>query len=304
MKVDFNSYVGRSLGRQTYTDQRVGIELEYEGVTGVFDTPVGWKTTHDYSLRAGGMEFVSRPLKDTELDTKVRRVVNAAKQGGAKATIRCGLHVHVNVTHLTWHQMYKFITLYTLLEPTLFKEFAAGRENSHFCVPTWCNTSLTECLYVDGQRLRSGITIPGVTRANWAAAAAYLRGKDMPGSRPKLTMLQTPKYAALNMNSLKQFGTLEFRQAPSTLAYTTIVRWAKLLLRIQTEALNFESPEEIVHTYDQDGLFTLCERVGLVSSAPVDEMDQEDAADAACIIAGHVPVDWQQLEWEVASCVE
>ena len=295
MKVGYEDKVGRTLGRRTYKTQRVGLELEYESCTKMFDCPPKWNTTNDYSLRAGGMEFVSVPLLESDLDVAVGDMLAAAKAGGSKVTLRCGLHVHVNVTYMTWSELYRFVTLYTLLEPQLFKEFADGREDSHFCVPTWSNTALTEFMYSDGQRLRDGIPVP-----RGEDAVEYIRGINVPGHRSKLQMLQTPKYAALNMNSLKRFGTLEFRQAQSSLDPVFIKSWAKMLLRIQRVAMEYDDATDIVKAYDQDGLFTLCEKVELEPTYAVEEMDQEDAADAATIIAGHMPVNWQQLEWEVA----
>ena len=292
MKVRFDDLVGRSLGRRTYKTQRVGLELEYENCTKSFSVPKKWGTTNDYSLRAGGMEFVSIPLLESDLDDAVPAMVAAAKEGGSKATKRCGYHVHVNVTYMTFAEMYKFITYYTLLEPLLFREFAPGREMSHFCVPTWSNTVLTECLYHDNMRLRDGIICP----------RDYDPTEFMRLTRPGcgLSVLGTPKYAALNMNSLKRFGTLEFRQAPSSLDPKFIISWAQLLLRIQRVACEYADAGDIVTDYDESGLFTLCEKVNFCPSTTADELDQEDAADAATIIAGHIPVDWQQLEWEVA----
>ena len=291
-QVNYDSLVGKSLGRRTYKTQRVGLELEYENCTGSFTTPPQWNTTNDYSLRSGGIEFVSSPLLEKDLDVAVEAMVNAAKAGKGVPTKRCGYHVHVNVTHMTWAELYKFFTYYTLLEPLLFREFAPGREMSHFCVPTWSNTALTECLYDDHMQLRNGIRCP-----RGYDASEYLRGSSGGGG---LTMLRTPKYAALNVNSLKKFGTVEFRQAPSSLDPEFLKAWARLLLRIQRVSCEYNDAADIVIDYDEAGLFTLCEKVDFIPTKTADELDQEDAADAATIIAGHVPVNWQQLEWEVA----
>lgn len=301
MNVDFSSPVGLSLGREGYAGPRVGLELEYEKCKG--DLAIlspSWHTEIDHSLRAGGLEFISVPLMRTMVRPAIREMLKSANSVGAKVTLRCGLHVHVNVTHMTWAQLFQFTTYYTLLEPYLFSEFAPGREESHFCVPTWTNTTLTEFMYQDGQRLRQGIHIPDTsTRSkNWAKASAYLAGSM--AHRGRLRMINTPKYAALNLSSLKKFGTLEFRQAPSSLDIDFIDKWTKLLLEIQRVSMRYKDATDIVMEYDRSGIFTLCEKVGFIPKGLVDELDQEDAADAATIMAGHVPVDWQQLEWEVA----
>jgi hypothetical protein len=300
MIVDFKSLVGQSLGKKGYVSPRVGLELEYEKCKPVIETGLSnkWYTEIDHSLRAGGLEFISVPLKPLDMAPAVRNMLVAANKMKAKVTLRCGLHVHVNVTHMTWAQLFQFTTYYTLLEPYLFNEFAPGRETSHFCVPTWTNTALTEYMYNDGQLLRQGIRIPETKRGNnWAKAAMHLGGAG--GHRSKLIMMNTPKYAALNMSALKKFGTLEFRQAPSSLDATFILKWARLLLRIQQRSMTYGDAMEIVEEYDKSGILTLCEKVGFYPAGLVDELDQEDAADAATIMAGHVPVNWKQLEWEV-----
>jgi hypothetical protein len=299
MKVDFDSRVGRTLGKRTILTPRVGIELEYEGVKVPIQglTPLWW-TDIDHSLRTGGVEIISKPLRRNQIADEVATAVKVAKMAGAKVTPRCGLHVHVNATQLTWSNLYKFVVYYTLMEPQIFADMAPGRENSHFCVPTWTNTALTEYMYNDGQKLRSGINIPGCKSKDWAKAAAYITGGG--GIRSKLMMIVTPKYAALNMSSLKKFGTLEFRQAPSSLDPMFITRWANLLLDIQEESARYDDATDVVRAYDKYGLVTLCEKVGYHPAKKVEKLDQEDAVDTATIIAGHIPVNWQQLKWEVA----
>ena len=300
MNIDYNSPVGKCMGMPVLNGPRVGIELEYEHCKmDNVGASLVWRTDIDHSLRTGGLEFISMPLKEEQLHDSLVEVLAMAKKCKAKVTPRCGLHVHVNATDMTWQQLYQFTTYYALLEPTMFNEMAPGREMSHFCVPTWTNTALTEYMYADGQRLRNGIRVPNTKTENWQKAAMYLAGG--PGhSRYRLRMLSTPKYAALNMASLKKFGTLEFRQAPSSLDIKFIERWTQLLLDIRRVSMTYNDATEIVREYDAYGLLTLCEKVGLYPKQQVDDLDQEDAVDAATIMAGHVPVNWKQLTWEVA----
>lgn len=300
MNVDYNSPVGKSLGKKTYPEPRVGLELEYEKCQGPIDIMSDlWHTDIDHSLRTGGIEFISRPLRRAQLHDAVIEMLAYANSAGAKVTPRCGLHVHVNATHMTWKELYQFIVYYTLLEPHLFNEMAPGREMSHFCVPTWTNTALTEYMYADGLKLKSGVRIPGVKAISWPKAAAYMSGSVTTG-KSFLRMLNTPKYAALNLASLKKFGTLEFRQAPSSLDGKFIEKWTNLLLDIQQVSGRYADATDIIREYDSCGILTLCDKVGFAPRGAVDNLDQEDAVDAATIIAGHVPVNWKQLKWEVA----
>ena len=224
MKVDWDTSVGLSMGRARYITPRVGIELEYEGVDLARTSKVKkWRQVKDYSLRNGGTEWVSSPLQAADIAPAVRECLDMAVRAGAQATIRCGVHVHVNVGFMTWRELYQFIALYTILEPYLFYEYAKGREISHFCVPTWTNTALIECMYRDGQLLRNGILIPGAKdNTDWARASDYMRGGGLTANetefakKPPLTMLRTPKYCTLNLQAIKKFGTVELRQAPGS----------------------------------------------------------------------------------------
>lgn len=299
MKIDFNSNIGKCMGKSGYIAARVGLELEYEHCKAI-PTKHGkkWHTDMDHSLRTGGLEFVSVPLIRSAVPGALETMLDAAAEIKAKVTKRCGLHVHVNMTHLTWKQMFQFTTYYTLLEPYLFKEFAPGREESHFCVPTWSNTVLTDLMYTDGMRLRQGIRIPGTgTRKNWDKAYGFLNGQ-LHHRTGHLAMISTPKYAALNLNSLRKFGTLEFRQAPSSLNQKFIEKWTYTLLNILEKSLEYSDPMEIVEEYTAVGIHRMCARARFHPRGLIDTLDQEDAADAASIMAGHKPIDWQQLKWE------
>ena len=302
--VDMQTNVGKTLRKVGYKTQRVGLELEYEDCRisrlTQKDVPL-WMFATDHSLRNSGIEFVSKPLPRKSIRTQIDRMLEVAKLAECNPNKRCGYHVHVNCTHLTWNELYCFVVYYTLLEPLLFKHFAPGREVSHFCVPTWTNIALTENLYHDGQVLRTGIPIPWKSTAeNGCTLTDMMKAVTASKYGPtRLEMLSTPKYGAMNFNSLNRFGTLEFRQAPSSLDPEFLEKWALLLLDIQAEAIKYNEPTDIMLEYDANGIVTLCERVGFFPTKEADDLDQEDAVDAAAIIAGHIPVDWKELKWEM-----
>jgi hypothetical protein len=302
MKVTMASNVGKTLSKKGYVSQRVGLELEYEHCKGaeLLAPSDKWHTEIDHSLRTGGLEFISKPLASVTIRPAILSMLKQAASIKARVTHRCGLHVHLNATHMTWGQLFQFATYYTLLEPYLFKTFADGRQDSHFCVPTWYNTALTEYMYNDGQKLRSGITIPDTTgrTAQYTKSSRYLLGNG--GRGGGLSMVRTPKYAALNVSALKKFGTLEFRQAPSSMSASFIEEWARLLMRIQVTAMKYNDATDIIREYDRSGVLTLCEKVGFSPRGYVHVGTLEDAADAATIMAGHIPVNWKDLKWEVA----
>jgi hypothetical protein len=95
---------------------------------------------------------------------------------------------------------------------------------------------------------------------------------------------------------------LEYRYHPGTHHADEIREWLELLYQIQVVAREFDDPMKVVEWAEDTSIITLCEKVGL-EPQEVMHIDQEDAIDMATILAGHVPVNWQQLNWEMNECV-
>ena len=256
---------------------RVGIELEYENCGRIRDhwDRQYWSMVHDPSLRNRGMEFVSGVLKPKDLYAAYNEVKRYIEEGHVSATKRCGVHVHLNASDLTYREVWNLLTLYALMEPTIFKQFADGREMSHFCVPMWANTHWVLGLADDVRRLRSpraGHNQFNVHRCN--------------------------KYSAINTAPLTILGSIEFRQHPATKDMRRVHKWISLLLRIRSQALTYADPIDIIEEYDNRGRHNMCDKIGL-DTCDVLKDDQEEAEDAAVIVAGYNPPQWQELEWEI-----
>lgn len=343
MRINLNTNIASFFGVRQILGNRYGLELEYEGAK-LDRLPTGndltrWKVTKDDSLRNNGIEFISRPIGMARLPDYMSQLDNAVKKISCEANIRCGLHVHVNMTHRNFGELYNAIVLYTLLEPRIFREFAPGREISHFCVPLFSNTVLTEWLYNDVQSLRNGLVVEGKKKSMYTKKATIKK----PGMNPQvwpgepiaidegdailpmeatpppqgggnsvidpyapgqstgglIKFTQAPKYSAVNYNSLRRFGTIEYRQHPSTTDMAAIVRWVTFLDRLHTVAYEWSDPLEILQYYDDEGPAGLCRKVGLPFTTRIDPLDVEDAVDAATMIAGYNPIDWQELKWEI-----
>lgn len=307
---------------------KYGLELEYENAR-IHDlnfdtTPLTrWSLEPDASLRNNGIEFVSRPTAMNVMSVAVDQMIAAATSIGATPTSRCGLHVHANMSDKTFKEVFTHAVLYSLLEPIIFAEFANGRQESHFCVPTYCNSVLVENMYTDMQKLRRGIPHKGDGKKKMVDKMKYKlldpfqpQGQAMPGNfvqvnyggeevgngpmPPYLRFCQVAKYSALNYSALRKFGTIEYRHHPSTISRKTLLAWVEFIDRMHTYASTFSDPLDIIQLYDSDGIFTLCENVGLPQTKEIDPLDMDDAVDAATMIAGHEPVDWKDLNWEIA----
>lgn len=242
--------------------QRFGIELEYENVrrdAGLRGTR--WSAVRDGSLRNNGIEYVSEPLSFRDVGPSLTSVMGIAAGLGARVTPRCGLHVHLNMRPYTVGQVLSLAVVYGLLEPSVFKRFAEGRELSPFCVPQYANTLLVGHLQEDtrGARLHARLPLRNVTA--------------------------TSKYAAVNYSSLRTFGTVEARHLRGTLDPREAREWVEFWKRLVDYAIDFNDPVHVMDHYERGGLEEL--QIELIGDAvEVDQLDQEDAEVTCSLIAG------------------
>jgi len=302
---------------------RVGIELEYEGFSprqfAATETKVTkWYLENDPSLRGGGIELISTILQPGAVKSALEEAVNIIKASRAKAHIRCGVHVHLNMSDVVIKHLWNLIVLYVLMEPSIFKQFADGRESSHFCVPLWCNALFAQTLYGDIKHLRVGMKAykqpaqdePILWRDHPIEAGMVQEAnirvpgrihdplRRIPKPQPQLGVFNCIKYSALNFKPLSTLGSIEFRQHPATTDMKKIQRWVDFLLGLRALAEEYDDPLDILDQYEEIGRAGMCEKVGLEHNN-VDELDQEEAIDVATMAAGHKPTPWNELEWEI-----
>jgi len=260
----------------------VGIELEYEE----FDEDEGypyldsqryWRAVGDGSLRNGGRELVSIPLSEdsvAEALSVAESIVNAA---GAVATTRCGLHTHMNMWPYTAGQMHSLITLYALIEPTIFSTYAIGRESNIFAVPLWRNTHQQQVIHA------------GVVSARSSEPSSRVLGP--------VTNIAA-KYSALNMSSLIYHGTLEMRQPYCSNNFEAIQSWVEFCFRLVREGTSYNDPVDVHNDYGLIGLEGFQERL-FGDRYEVNSEWQEQAEEAAIMTCGYVQERWQDLTWEI-----
>ena len=294
----------------------VGIELEYEKFNmNKYDSgplvTTDWMLEFDHSLRDGGIELISRVLKPEDLDGALRTAEEILRRGGGVPTIRCGTHIHVNMTDFRLKELFNHAVLYTLVEPTLFKLFADGREQSHFCVPVWTQTTLGKSFYNDIGRLRRGIPVPEKKVAKklkmynptGAQVEMMMMDEGFHGgaARPNniLTLVNSSKYSAVNFHALQTHGTIEYRMFRGTANMAAVRRWVNTLLRIRAAALEDEDPLQIIERYEVEGLPALLNRLE-IPSTNINPADQEDAEDVATLMAGYISPSKNELSWELA----
>ena len=252
-----------------------GIELEYEQCTVAPEAMSKWSFVRDNSLR-DGLELVSVPLKFKQLDAALAEAEKAVIALNYKATQRCGLHVHLNMRTKTLGQVFNFITLYALLEPTIFRTYADGRADSNFCVPLYLNQSLVKDLSLE---------------------IAWCRRKQQRGWRSMSKLIHSAKYSAINLQALGVFGTLEMRQAYCTTDFKAIRRWITFLDYMNQKSLEYSDPQNIVTQYSKVSLSRL--QLDFFGQAyRIDQKIQQKAYDSAALIAGYTPTNWKAMTWK------
>ena len=297
MRVTYDTKIWKAFGLQSRVGPKVGIELEYENAV-IDDMPLEkikkWHLEIDHSLRGGGVEFVSMPLDPGQINQALEEVQHCLSAVPAVvANKRCGVHVHVNALDLTFRELWSWLTYYQLVEAFIFKQYADGREENHFCVPQWANTNMQQNLYSDATALYRGVS---KTRA----ADELVAGTFVPKGPVPLLMMSTSKYSAMNPSSLKQFGTLEFRQMRGTLSMAKVSEWAKFLVNLRDEAKSIGDAEEVLTEFENRGYERLCANIGLQQTNTVDPDDLTDCIDGAYMMVGHKPTNHQDLTWEIS----
>lgn len=256
---------------------KVGIELEFENATNPVyaDNLRDWLVTHDHSLR-NGVEYVSRVLTPREVPAALRLCYDRVTKYRLKPSVRCGVHVHMNIQDLTYNQLMRYIMLYVLLEPYIFEEFAKDRIDNHFCVPLFANTDMYGFFSKLSKYMRSG--------ANISAHCG-----------------RASKYSALNFAAIYKLGTLEFRHLEAQSNPDFIGRWIRFLIELRRSALNqYDTPEDILKTQEKYGTARLTTGLGIKINSIPDEDYQEAAIDLAYLLCGQEQKHWKEMNWKVA----
>ncbi len=186
----------------------VGIEVEVENAGGNQPTYL-WQSKNDGSLRNGGIEYVSFPMRGENVGIALNHLFNFTMNKDKVFSTRTSIHVHVDVRELTPEEVLKITCLYCAVEPVLYEWVGKGRASSIFCVPWW------KTHYINNV-IRNLKTL-----------------EEHHGS----VQNQTNRYSGLNFDSMMKFGTLEFRHLAGTDDVRRIVTWINILLQLKKAAI-------------------------------------------------------------------
>jgi hypothetical protein len=210
----------------------VGIEIEVEGHGLNIRGTEHWRVEYDGSLRGEGVEYVlSEPVKRGLVPRVLKEWSKHLKNAEILDTGRAGIHVHINVQELTKKQVVQFITLYLVMEPFLMRWCGDSRSGNLFCLSASDAPDLLRLI-------RSTIQ-----RDSW-----HRRGNEV-------------RYAAVNIASIPQYGSLEFRAMRSTPDIRAIRQWVEILLHIKDISQEFASPQQIIEQSSEVGMEEFFDRV-------------------------------------------
>lgn len=193
---------------------KVGVELECEQVRDLRD-PQGlialWQPVEDHSLRNRGMEFITR---GTGLvgDQLVKAVIDLCTFTKEKqydvGYPRAGIHLHLDMTDMNEEsgtELLNCVLSYMLFEEAIFKFVGTWRKACGFCDPL------------------------SLAQHDFKAISQLLYGWEA-GDAAHVHERRFSKYGAINFLPLARFGTIEFRQLPTTFDSARILNWINLCL--------------------------------------------------------------------------
>ncbi len=203
----------------------VGIEVELEGVNSPPQPLKMWQSVHDGSLQ-GGVEFVSDPVWGSAISAALEELHQYLVTTDVQLSFRTSVHIHLNILDLTADQLASFIRMYLLYESAFYRLHERwDRGSCLFCVPVFTSVKLQQAF---------GKALKGINNRS-------TRGFD-----------STYKYSGLNIKTVNNLGTVEFRQMGGTNNMTHISDWINIILQLKVAAIldePIDQPEEVWGEY-------------------------------------------------------
>ena len=235
--------------------QQFGIEIEMTGITrsmaakviaGYFNTTathVGgvydaytvrdgddrqWKVVSDASLRCTdrngrgasklySVEFVSPICHYEDIET-IQELVRKLRAAGARVNSSCVIHVHINAAPHTAKTLRNIVNIMASKEDLLYKTLKIDVARERYC-------KKMDTRFLEEMNDKPPMTIDGV-KSKWYNGGDY-----------SYRHYDDTRYHALNLHSVFNKGTIEFRLFNSTLHAGEVKAYIQLCLAISHQAL-------------------------------------------------------------------
>lgn len=220
--------VSQHFGVKNVIGAVVGLELEVEGQNlPRFDGSTAWESKADGSLR-NGIEYVfTGPRGSVATKEALNEMAEAMTNSKfiPDYSFRTSTHVHVNVANLEMDVVKAMVGIFALFEDEYINFCARGRKANRFCL------SMKDA---DG-------VITNMRR--------FFESNEIPNN-------DRGKYTAMNLCTLGNFGTLEFRCLEGTNNWTRVYTWVRCLLSLRKAAKEIGTLKDVL-TMDKQELAKL-----------------------------------------------
>lgn len=228
MKFGVEIEVQSNMGREEIA--RIFRSYGINAVTDRYGSAVSrsWKIQNDSSTGSNGLEVVSPILRDTE---ELKKVVTLLKEEcEANTSLKCGIHVHHDVSDLNVSQIKNLYKLYAKYESNAIASIIdPRRKNNRYCMPI--------ASIVDN----------------------VLRARTLEGFKNCVSS----RYYTVNQKCYVKYGTIEFRGHGTSLNIDTIISWIELTHKIVEAATTVSEVGPLQATTNEGALEELQREVGL-----------------------------------------
>lgn len=209
----------------------IGIEIEVEGNNLKAVDNAVWRSEDDGSLRGrfpdSRCEYIlASPIGVEHVLEAVSGLKEELKGAEFKFSYRTSVHVHVNVQKMKLEHLLSMMYAYYLLEEPMMNFCGKKRKGNNFCLRLADAEGVLEHVMHMFELGFDGIQhIPG----------------DM------------ARYAAMNIEALRKYGSLEFRGMEGNMDAVRIDIWCRALVALRNYGETKESPKEVYQEFMQIG---------------------------------------------------
>jgi len=256
-----------------------GLEIETETKKVYTIPPMNyWISKGDGSLRDNGVEYILRaPLKfEKEIPAALEEFGERTKGiPFIKDSITTSVHVHVNMLNETFLGMGNFLTLYSMFENLLIRFSGPDRLSNLFCLPI-----------CDAEDTYKNM----ITMMRYAEAKSY-KGMMMGEN--------SVKYAACNLSSFANFGSIELRSFRGETDVAKILDWIGILYKLLEFSRKDLSPKEILLLWKNNQLDLMTDVFGKAGRKLLAHKDEKKLIEQNIWYAASLAYgikDWKSLD--------
>ncbi len=208
-------------------EERIGLEFECETSNPIKSWHSHyWIYKEDNSLRNGLEWITTGPITNDQITAAVEEwflYQNNIKNKIVHNSPRTSIHVHRSIMNYTLLEIYTFLTAYYLIEPLLVRYCGKQREGNLFCLRMMDADYSVNAL------------VQGIQKKYYFD---YVKSDDF-------------KYAALNLQAITKYGSLEFRMKGGDYKNKQeIIDWITMLdFFVKAVKVSFGTPRDVATTF-------------------------------------------------------